>query len=232
MSLTENSWQLRQIVDENGELGDPVAGSMPTLAFEDDQAGGSASCNRYFGPYQLDGDSISFGPLATTLMACAPPLMTQEQAFTAALQTVDAWSIDGETLELSAGDKTLLVFDVISQDLAGSSWTLIAYNNGKGGFASVVLNTEVTAVFEEDTVSGSAGCNSYGGGYTSTDEGGIAFSDLFNTERACLDPEGAMDQETRYLEALGLAATYTIEGETLEMFADDGLRLLQYSRAG
>lgn len=232
MGLTDSSWQLREIVDEDGELGEPVVGSHATLAFEGEEAGGNASCNRYFGPFRLDGDSISFGPLATTLMACAQPLMTQEQAFTAALQTVDAWAIDGERLELSAAGKTLLAFDVISQDLAGSSWTLVAYNNGQGGFTSVILDTEVTADFEEDTVSGSAGCNSYNGGYTTTDDGDIEFTEPATTKRACLDPEGVMDQETRYLEALGLAATFTIEGANLEMFAEDGLRLLQYSRTG
>lgn len=239
-SLTENAWQLRQIVDENGDLRDPVDGSLATLAFEGDQAGGNSSCNRYFGPYELDGDSISFGPLTSTLMTCQQsletqeqePLMTQEQAFMAALQTVDAWAVDGETLELSAGGKTLLVFDVISQDLAGSSWTLIAFNNGQGGFTSVILNTEITAVFDEDAISGSGGCNTYGGGYTTTEDGGIEFSELFSTERACLDPEGVMDQESRYLEALGLATSYSITGNTLEMFGDDGLRLVQYSRSG
>jgi heat shock protein HslJ len=232
VGLTDNSWQLREIVDENGELGEAVEGSNATLAFEGEEAGGNASCNRYFGPYRLDGDSITFGPLASTLMACAQPLMIQEQAFTAALQSVDAWAIDGETLELSAAGKTLLVFDVISRDLAGSSWKLVAYNNGQGGFTSVILDTEVTADFEEDTVSGSAGCNSYSAGYTTTEDGGIDFAEVAGTERACLDPDGVMDQESRYLEALGLAATYAIEGTDLEMFAEDGLRLLQYSRTG
>lgn len=44
---------------------------------------GRATCNRFTGSWKRtrDGVSISIGPLATTMMACPPALMNQEQKF-------------------------------------------------------------------------------------------------------------------------------------------------------
>lgn len=43
--------------------------------------------------------------------------------------------------------------------------------------------------------------------------------------------EQVMAQEIRYLELLGLAETYRIDSEILEMFDADGTRILQYVRS-
>ena len=62
------------------------------------------------GAFELDGDSLRFKPGAMTMMACPEPLMTQEQAFTKALQSVTAYRISGKTLELMSADKTVAKF--------------------------------------------------------------------------------------------------------------------------
>ena len=83
--------------------------TIPTLIFEDGSASSNASCNQYFGPYEIDGSSITFGQLASTQMFCGEPgVMDQEAAYLAALASVDTWSIDGEVLTLSSGDTALL----------------------------------------------------------------------------------------------------------------------------
>jgi membrane-bound inhibitor of C-type lysozyme len=44
-----------------------------TLQFLDGSAAVRADCNRGSGSVTLKGDAVSFGPMATTLMACVPP---------------------------------------------------------------------------------------------------------------------------------------------------------------
>lgn len=80
-----------------------------TIGFNDDgRAAGSGGCNRYTGGYQLDGDAISFGPMAGTMMACPEALMDQDRRFHQALGQVTRWRIDVQTgllhLENQAGE--------------------------------------------------------------------------------------------------------------------------------
>jgi len=226
---TDHSWMLTGIAGPDGTMTTPL--TIPTLTFEDGSASGNASCNQYFGPYELDGSSLTFGPLASTQMFCGEPgVMDQEAAYLATLASVDTWSIDDEVLTLSSGDAALLTYEAISQDLAGSSWDLIAYNNGTGGFQSAVIDVPVTALFDEDgTISGQGGCNSYTGSWE-TDENSIEIGPLASTAMACAEAD-VMDQETRYLAVLQEADTYRVDATTLEMFDAEGTRLVQYLRA-
>jgi heat shock protein HslJ len=225
---TDHAWQAINIAAPAGTMAAPTGGTAPTLAFEGDTAAGNTSCNRYFGSYELDGSSMTFGQLASTEMFCADPgAMEQETAYLAALQTVDSWAIDGETLTLSSNGAPVLEYVAISQELAGTSWDLLAYNNGTGGFQSAVIGVSVTAEFSEDgTLFGSAGCNNYTATWE-TGDGSIEISTGAATLMACAD-EDAMAQETRYLELLSLASTYRVDAGSLEMFDAEGLRVLQY----
>ena len=63
-----------------------------TLA-EDGRAYGNAGCNHWFAPYQLDGDTLTFGKVGSTRKLCAPALMEQEKRFLQALETVQRWDI-------------------------------------------------------------------------------------------------------------------------------------------
>ncbi len=225
---TDQAWQLTEIAGSDGATIAPIPGTAPTLVFDEGTAAGNASCNQYFGSYELDGSSISFGPLASTEMFCGDPgVMEQEAAYLVALNTVDSWAIDGEALMLSSNGAPVLVYAAISQDLAGTSWDLLAYNNGTGGFQSAVIGVSVTAAFVDDgTLSGSSGCNNYTATWE-TDETAIEIVPGAATLMACAD-QAAMAQETRYLELLGLAETYSVDAGTLEMFDADGTRVLQY----
>ena len=61
---------------------------------------GSAGCNTYNGTYTVDGSSISFGPLATTKMACPVAETAVETAYLAGLAGVKTWSIQALFLTL------------------------------------------------------------------------------------------------------------------------------------
>ena len=103
--LAGTSWTLVSIG------GTPVVeGSGPHLTFgADGNASGSTGCNSMSGDYTTDGAALTFGPMATTRMACEEPLMTQEAAVLEALTGVSGWEIDADgLLHLTGGTELVL----------------------------------------------------------------------------------------------------------------------------
>jgi heat shock protein HslJ len=87
--------------------------------------------------------------------------------------------------------------------------------------------TTITLEFSGDQVSGSAGCNQYGGNYQAG-ESSLSVGDVFSTEMGCLEPEGILDQETAYLATLMTAARYQIVGNRLEILDEAGTQILVF----
>ena len=79
--------------------------------YGDGRAVGRGGCNNYTTRYQRTDDSISFGPMVSTRMACAPDLMNLEQSYLSTLEAASSVErrADG-TLVLSTGDAKQLVF--------------------------------------------------------------------------------------------------------------------------
>jgi heat shock protein HslJ len=190
----------------------------------DGKVGGASGCNQYSGTYTISGSQLEIAsPLATTMMACSQALMDQESAYLKALGEVKSYVISGDQLTLKdANDQDLLVYTAQSQELSGTSWQVVAYNNGQQAVTSVLAGSTLTMQFGEDGVlSGNGGCNNYNGTYT-VDGDKITIGALAATRMACSDPAGVMEQETLFLTALQTAATYKIAGNQLEMRTVDG----------
>ena len=207
----------------------PVAGTVVSLDFTSATAvSGNSGCNGYGGTYETDGFHIQFGPLVGTLMACLDEgVMEQETAFRSALENAVFYEISAAgTLRLFDDSSTMLVeLAPVSSSLNGTAWDVVNYNNGREAVVSVLADTALTAVFEGDQISGSAGCNSYFGSFTA-EEGVISIGPLASTRKLCAE-EGVMEQEAEFLAALESAATYTISGNRLEMrTADDALAVV------
>lgn len=90
---------------------------------------------------------------------------------------------------------------------------------------TVLGDTEITAFFngEEKQVSGSAGCNSYGGGYEVNKLSLSMAGPFFVTEMWCGDEKG--EQERKYLEALQAAESFQLDHGDL-IIEGGGWRLL------
>lgn len=74
-------------------------GARATLEFpEPGKAVGNGSCNRFFGPVQVSGDSITFGPLGSTRMACEQAVATQEARYLEQLRLAERYGVTGSTL--------------------------------------------------------------------------------------------------------------------------------------
>ena len=89
-----------------------LEGTTLTMAFAaDGKVSGSAGCNDYMGTYAQSGESLKFGPSATTRRMCAQPagVMEQEQAFLKSLQMVASARQEGNRLELRSVDGALAV---------------------------------------------------------------------------------------------------------------------------
>lgn len=60
----------------------------------DGRVSGTGGCNRMSGQAKFAGDTIRFGAIASTRMACTPAAMNQERKFFAALEDVRRWRVD------------------------------------------------------------------------------------------------------------------------------------------
>jgi putative lipoprotein len=84
--------------------------SRTTLTFGGDgRVTGSMSCNSYTAGYTVKGDSLTITQAASTLKACIPVLMTQEERFMSILRDVHAWTItpDGALVLRTADARTI-----------------------------------------------------------------------------------------------------------------------------
>jgi len=196
-----------------------VVGSSVTVHFEGGRVQGSDGCNRYSAPYMITGSALQVSPAgAATQMACPQPLMEQAEVFMRALTQARAYRILSGQLELLAADGTVLAIHAPQQQtLAGTSWYVTGYNNGREAVVSVIASTKVTMTFSTDgMVSGSAGCNRYSATYTS--EGPkLTFGAIAGARLMCAQPEGVMQQEQQFLKALETVVSARVEGDSLEL---------------
>ena len=126
----------------------------------------------------------------------------------------------------AAGQRVLTYAVREPTPLAGTTWQLTGYSNGQDAFVSVLVGTEITAVFDADGgLSGSAGCNNYRSSYQ-TEANAIAIGPVATTRMMCGNPDGVMEQESAYLAALESAVAYRIQGDRLEMIDAEGVRMV------
>ena len=228
LMLTGQTWQLTKL----GPVDRKKAGITARFT-TDGKVSGFSGCNSYGGTYTTSGSSIVVSrKLAATQKACSRPVMLQERLYLATLTTARSYTIAGATLRLRGrSGLTLATFGVQSQSLAGTRWIVTGYNNGKQAVVSVMTGTKLTANFDAaGHVSGSAGCNDYNGPVKATPPK-IAIGPLASTKKFCA-PAGVMEQESAYLAALASAATFSIQGATLEFRTASGSIAATLSRAG
>jgi heat shock protein HslJ len=103
-------------------------------------------------------------------------------------------------------------------------WALLALNG-----ASLLSDTTINAAFVDGQVTGFSGCNSYFGAYMEG-RSTIRFEGIGMTAMACLEPQGAMDQEQAYVQALQQVVKYSLVDAQLELLDAFGVALLVYER--
>jgi heat shock protein HslJ len=228
--LTRSDWMLVSINDK------PVASdSMALFAFgEAGNVLGSTGCNLFSGTYAIGtGDVLNFKPNVTTSFDCPEPYLTQEKSMLLVLSSSSNYILEGDELEITNpdGERRAVFSRMEPLELAGTNWILDAYNDGQGAFVNLIAGTEITASFStDDQLSGSAGCNDYSTSYQ-VDGRQINFNPIIVTQMACAEPEGVMDQENKYLQALELVGTYRNFGIILVFYDQQGQIAANYFNA-
>jgi heat shock protein HslJ len=205
----------------------PLAGHQPTIAFAGDHASGLASCNQFNAGFSQMGSTVKLTPGAMTAMACTPEaVMTQEQAFTAALAATANVRAAGTSAELLDA-KGVVVLSLqpapaeTAKPLTGTTWQLSAII-AQAATASPVAGSTVTLQVNGDQLTGKA-CNTFSGQVT-IDGASFKAGPLMSTKMACANP-GENAQEAAVLTALQAATSYAIAGDTLTLKAADGTGL-------
>jgi heat shock protein HslJ len=215
--LSGTSWVLASYTGPDGAENAAESGDVATLVFSPDGSfAGSTGCNRIAGTYTQDGTTLTFTSGPMTLRACEGPVAVQESAIVAALPLVASFTLDTDLVLMDADGSPVLTYAPGLSSLAGTSWQATGINNGREAVVSQAGTEKVTATFAEDgTISGSGGCNTYSGTFTTGEGGAITIGPVAATEMAC--PEPAMQIEQTYFAALGNATTYELEGSTLTL---------------
>ena len=155
---------------------------------------GTAQVNVFSGSYTVDGDKLTFSEPVSTLMA--GPGLEEEQAFFAALMSVDSFKILNSKLVLYVGEDIGMV---LVPSFVGT-W------EGDDGL-SVTFNTDMT-------FSGHGPVNGFGGTYANTVER-LVITPEYITEAIGSDEE--MEAEAAFLNALTGAKDYTVESGVLTL---------------
>ena len=171
--------------------------------------------------------------LGTTMMACEAPASTVESELLHRLEETTSFTIGVSGLELlDASGKTVVHANVSNSSLVGD-WAITGYLNADAnGFMSVLEGDAApTASFAEDgTVSGNAGCNTYNGPWTQSDDRtDISVGPLATTRMACADQD-ANNQETWLLQALEASVSADVTTHAATFYNDDGWRTVTLTR--
>jgi heat shock protein HslJ len=224
-ALEGTVWQLDR-------LPGPAAGALRsaeqpiTIRLEGGRVSGSSGCNRLVGSYTVEGNVVRLSQLGGTMMACPEPAASLETAFRAALAGPLRYAVEGDRLTLTPASGGPLVFVAEVQALDGD-WQVNGFNNGRDAVVGLKGDAPVTLSFKAGAVSGDAGCNRFRGGYT-VDGKAVKIGPLALTRKACA--EGVMQQEREFVAALESAATWAVEGGTLDMHRADGQRAVMARR--
>jgi len=109
LSLT-GTWKLVSYGDPVNPT--PAAAEVDTSVIFDKKGtiSGNVGCNSFGGNYKVDGNSITFEPISSTLMMCEDPAIgDQETAVLNTLAETVTYAIDGNTLTIRSADEGSVV---------------------------------------------------------------------------------------------------------------------------
>jgi heat shock protein HslJ len=110
VELQGSQWVLAELEGEPvTPVGERGAGF---LRFEgnSDRFAASAGCNSMGGKWTVDGETLTFSQVVSTLMACQEPLMTRERQLSEALSGTTTFRSREGRLELVAGSRVVATF--------------------------------------------------------------------------------------------------------------------------
>lgn len=169
------------------------------------ESGGSVGCNSIGADAEIDGDTVRITDLVQTLIGCPDPLGTFEARFVDVFQGTHRAEVsqrDGvSTLILTTpGGDSITFREKKAPALKGTRWSL-----GENAYLTLT---------ENDTVTGSLGCNTFHGKAT-VKNGTIEFGHLATTRMMCAGP--VMKTERELAGILSGTVSYQQERDSLKI---------------
>ena len=196
----------------------------PSATFADGRLSGFAGCNRFNAANELDGDRLELADIAMTRMAC-PRRDAVESAYVKKLEAIAGWrAVDDELVLLDADGAELVR---LREPALEGAWTATAFLQGDG-VSSPITGTEVTATSARmahwpdppaATPPRDISCGS----------GDVRITGITSGAKACTSPEGIMEQEQAYLDALPHARRFQLDGVTLTLLTGEGTIVATYT---
>lgn len=83
-----------------------------TAEFSEGEVAGTAGCNNYFGSYEIKGESLTFGAVASTEMWCEDPegVMDQETEYLRSLGAAERYQVKDGKLQIFYTGGQVLTF--------------------------------------------------------------------------------------------------------------------------
>jgi heat shock protein HslJ len=102
-AITGKEWQVVTIGSTQAPVG--AGGRFLTMNFDYETArvSGFAGCNQYSAPYVLTGDTLVFGPMVSTQMACIGGADSVEREFLQSIPAIATWQVQDSILTLVGG---------------------------------------------------------------------------------------------------------------------------------
>jgi len=75
-----------------------------SIEFKDGQMSGNVGCNGFGGKYEVDGDTIKFSDVVSTLMFCEGPIGDQETTALNVLRENATFVLDGNQVTIKSAD--------------------------------------------------------------------------------------------------------------------------------
>lgn len=105
-SLEDTEWQLKSFMDGKAKATGKANLMMDS---EKKRVAGSAGCNRYFGSYNVSGETIQFSQMGATKMMCQD--MSEEDHFFKYMQRVNRFQMEANQLILFKDNQPLMQFE-------------------------------------------------------------------------------------------------------------------------
>jgi len=237
-SLDGTSWILTDYSEGTSVFAVPE-GITITGAFADGQFTGRA-CNNYFTAYTVEGNSLSFDVVGSTMMLCEEPLSQIEATYFASLENVTNFAIEGGILKfLDDNGHLIAAFTddmTVNPDpahvqeggsnLAGTNWQVTGYTVD-GTFSTPDSSFAATLNFGDDGSYSGQVCNGYSGAFT-TEGNTISFGPAVMTMMACMGPVGEFEPIFHSLLATATSFEMMV-GHELSLMNDAGEVVLQFA---
>jgi copper homeostasis protein (lipoprotein) len=102
--LIETYWKAVELEGKPVEVKAGTREPHMVLRSDKNAVNGFSGCNTFRGAYEMNGESLRFKNMASTLMACLPAGGDTEKNFLSAINATASQRISGETLELRDQD--------------------------------------------------------------------------------------------------------------------------------